>query len=99
VSRCSNVDANYSITSLAMATSLSGTLSPSALVVLRLITSSNLLGERQVGGLGALEDAPGIDAGLIPSAFAVARLIARSKTVGCCTRRSAGFASLSILST
>jgi hypothetical protein len=26
--------------------------------ILRLITRSNLLGDRQVGGLGALEDAP-----------------------------------------
>jgi hypothetical protein len=57
--------------------------------ILRLITSSNLLGDRQVGGLGALEDAPGIDSGLIPSAFAVTRLIARSKTVGCCRDRPA----------
>ena len=56
--------------------------------ILRLITSSNLLGDRQVGGLGALEDAPGIDSGLI-RAFAVARLIARSKTVGCCRDRPA----------
>ena len=43
----------------------------------------------QVGRLFTLEDAPGIDSGLIPSAFAVARLIARST----------GFAPLSILST
>ena len=56
--------------------------------ILRLITSSNLLGDRQVGGLGALEDAPGIDSRLI-RAFAVARLIARSKTVGCCRDRPA----------
>ena len=39
---------------------------PSALAVLRLITSSNLVGclHRQFGGLFALEDATDIDAGL-----------------------------------
>ena len=54
----------HSITSSARASSVGGTVRPSALAVLRLITSSNLVGcsHRQVGGLGALEDAADIDA-------------------------------------
>ena len=48
----------YSITSSARASSVGGTSRPSALAVLRLITSSNLVGclHRQVGRLLALED-------------------------------------------
>ena len=58
--------ASYSITSSARASSVGGTLRPSALAVLRLMTSSNLVGcpHRQVGRLLALEDAAGIDADL-----------------------------------
>ena len=57
----------HSITSSARASSDGGTSRPSALAVLRLITSSNLVGcmHRQVGRLLALEDATGIDAGLL----------------------------------
>ena len=56
----------YSITSSASASSVGGTVRPSALAVLRLITNSNLVGcmDRQVGRLLALENAAGIDAGL-----------------------------------
>ena len=50
----------HSITSSARASSVGGTSRPSALAVLRLMTSSNLVGllHRQVGGLGAFEDLP-----------------------------------------
>ena len=56
----------HSITSSARASSDGGTIRPSILAVLRLITNSNLVGlyDRQVGGLRALEDAAGIDANL-----------------------------------
>ena len=56
----------HSITSSARASSVGGTSRPSALAVLRLMTSSNLVGcmHRQVGRLLALEDAADIDAGL-----------------------------------
>ena len=56
----------HSITSSARASSIGGTSRPSALAVLRLITSSNLrrLLNRQVGGLFALEDAIDVDAAL-----------------------------------
>src|SRR5262245_7893756 len=49
----------YSITSSARARSDGGTVSPSALAVLRLITSSNLVGrlDRQVGRPSALQNA------------------------------------------
>ena len=50
---------SHSITSSARASSVGGTSRPSALAVLRLMTSSNLVGclHRQVGRLLALEDA------------------------------------------
>ena len=53
----------HSITSSARASSDGGTSRPSAFAVLRLITSSNLVGclHRQVGGLLALEDAVDVD--------------------------------------
>ena len=56
----------HSITSSARASSVRGTSRPSALAVLRLITSSNLVGctHRQIGRLLALEDPTDIDAGL-----------------------------------
>ena len=47
----------YSITSSASASNLSGTVSPSALAVFRLMTSANLVGAREVGRPFALEDA------------------------------------------
>ena len=51
-------DLFYSITSSARASSIGGTSRPSALAVLRLITSSYLVGaHRQVGRFLALEDA------------------------------------------
>ena len=54
----------HSITSSARASSVGGTSRPSALAVLRLMTSSNLVGllDRQVGRLLALEDATDVDA-------------------------------------
>ena len=39
-----DISSPYSINSSAVASSLSGTVTPSALAVLRLITSSNLVG-------------------------------------------------------
>jgi hypothetical protein len=53
----------YSITSSARASSIVGTSMPSALAVLRLITSSNLRGDldRKLVRLRALEDAVGVD--------------------------------------
>ena len=57
---------SHSITSSARASSDGGTARPSILAVWALMTSSNLrrLHDRQVRGLGALEDAAGIDADL-----------------------------------
>jgi hypothetical protein len=54
---------SYPITSSAAARSVSGTSMPSALAVPRLIGELELgrLYDRQVGGLGALEDGAGID--------------------------------------
>ena len=59
VSNRSKLALVYSITSSARASSVGGTSRPSALAVLRLITSSNLVGclHRQVGRLLAFEDA------------------------------------------
>ena len=56
----------HSITSSARASSVGGTVRPSILAVSALMTSSNFdrLHDRQVRGLGALEDATGIDADL-----------------------------------
>ena len=56
----------YSITSSARASSVGGTSRPSAFAVLRLMTSSNLVGActGKIGRLGALEDAIDVDAGL-----------------------------------
>ena len=55
----------HSITSSARASSGSGNVRPSALAVLRLMTNSTFgrLHDRQVGGLFALENPAGIDAG------------------------------------
>ena len=57
---------NHSITSSARPSSGSGTVSPSALAVLRLMTSSIFVDcyDRQVGWLLALENPAGVDAGL-----------------------------------
>ena len=57
---------SHSITSSARASSVGGTLMPSALAVFRLMTSSNLVGctHRQVRRLLALENPAGVDAGL-----------------------------------
>ena len=55
----------HSITSSARASSVGGISRPSALAVLRLMNSSNLLTclHRQVGGLFAFENPPGVGAG------------------------------------
>src|SRR6266516_492220 len=57
---------HHSITSSARASSVGGTSRPSALAVLRLITSSNFVGcsTREIGGLGAFENLADIDAHL-----------------------------------
>ena len=57
--QCNELAPLHSITSSARARSVGGTSRPSALAVLRLMTSSYLVGalHRQVGGLLALEDA------------------------------------------
>ena len=54
----------YSITSSARPSSVSGTVRPSALAVLRLMISSTLVDllDRQVGRLLAVENAAGVDA-------------------------------------
>ena len=119
----------HSINSSARASNVPGTSRPSALAVLRLIASSNLVGActgsqhccplspneqtpagrvdatlwpfgvdyqleldacttGRSAGLAPLRCAR-INSGLIPSALAVVRLIARSKTVGCCRDRPA----------
>ena len=56
----------HSITSSARPSSVSGTVRPSALAVLRLMISSTFVAccDRQVGWLLALENAAGVDAGL-----------------------------------
>ena len=60
---------NHSITSSARPSSESGTVRPSALAVLRLMTSSTLVDllDRQVGRLLALENPAGVDADLTVS--------------------------------
>src|SRR5262249_40637737 len=52
----------HSITSSAMASSVGGTVRPSIRAVLRLITSSNLVGRSTGRGLFAFENSPDIDA-------------------------------------
>ena len=56
----------HSMTSSARARIDYGTVRPNALAVLRLITRSNVVGccDRQIGGLGALEDLSGVNTDL-----------------------------------
>ena len=73
----------HSITSSARASSEGGTVRPSVLAVWMLMTSSNLLDctTGRSAGLGALEDAPSIDADLTP----------RIRNVGSVAHQSADF--------
>jgi len=56
---------HYWITSSARASSDGGIVKPSALAVLRLMTSSNFVAVRwEIAGLGALEDLVDVDGGM-----------------------------------
>jgi hypothetical protein len=63
--RCNNTV--YSITSSAIESTPAGIVRPSAFAVLRLMTSSNLVGvcTGRSAGLSPLNDAPSVDARLI----------------------------------
>jgi hypothetical protein len=79
----------YSITSSAVASSVGGTVRPSILAVSALMTSSNLprLHDRQVSGLGALEDAAGIDSELAEGIQKVGSVALKSADFGKITQR------------